>query len=297
MAGSLRGGLSLGLSGIPFWGSDIGGFFGDKPNKKLYIRWSEFGLFSGIARCHGTTPREPWEYGEEAITIFRKFAKLRYRLLPYLYSCAKESSQNGLPLMRPLLLEFQDDPASHFVDTQYLLGEWLMVAPVLSEKDKRVIYLPEGRWIDYWTNSLEIGPKYLHYDAPLDILPIFLREGAIIPFGPDMQFVGEKSFNHIKLLIFPTHHSQMEYSDDDEKVLITCNSTTEKIDLEISESKKSFISHVVGIACPKLVKNDKGVLPFRINLDEMCDGWQWDEERGLILKVPPTPCRISICMK
>lgn len=297
MAGSLRGGLSLGLSGIPFWGSDIGGFFGDKPDKKLYIRWSEFGLFSGIARCHGTTPREPWEYGVEAITIFRKFAKLRYRLLPYLYSCAKESSQNGLPLMRPMLLEFQDDPASHFVDTQYFLGEWLMVAPVLSEKDKRVIYLPEGRWIDYWTHSLEIGPKYIHYDAPLDILPIFLREGAIIPFGPDMQFVGEKSFNHIKLLIFPTHHSQMEYSDDDEKVLIICNSTTEKIDLEISESKKSFISHVVGIACPKLVESDKGVLPFRINLNEMCDGWQWDEERGLILKVPPTPCRISIFMK
>jgi alpha-D-xyloside xylohydrolase len=297
MAGSLRGGLSLGLSGIPFWGSDIGGFFGDKPNKKLYLRWSEFGLFSGIARCHGTTPREPWEYGEEAINIFRKFANLRYRLIPYLYSCAKESSKNGLPLMRPLFLEFQDDPVSHFIDTQYLLGEWLMVAPIFSEKDERLIYLPDGRWIDYWTHSLTIGPKYIHYDTPLDILPIFLREGAIIPFGPEMQFVGEKPIDPITLLIFPASNSQFEYYDGEEKILITCNSTSEKIDLVISESKKSFAINIVGINVTKIIKYNKDMLPFRVNSDQVDNEWKFDKEKGLIFKITSTPCRLLIYIK
>jgi len=118
MAASLQGGLNLGLSGIPFWGHDIGGFYGKKPSPKLYIRWAQFGLLSSLARCHGTTPREPWEYGEEALRIFRIYAKLRYKLIPYLYSYAYQATRTGLPIMRPLLLEFQDDPAARAIDSQ-----------------------------------------------------------------------------------------------------------------------------------------------------------------------------------
>jgi alpha-D-xyloside xylohydrolase len=154
-----------------------------------------------LSRCHGTTPREPWAYGEETVKIFRKYAQLRYRLIPYLYAYAHIASQTGLPLMRPLLLEFQDDPAAHDVDSQYLLGEWLLIAPILTERDYRTIYLPRGRWMDYRTSIVYDGPKYIQYHAPLDTLPIFVREGAIIPLGPEMDFVGQKPFDR-PLLVF-----------------------------------------------------------------------------------------------
>lgn len=294
MAGTLRGGLSLGLSGIPFWGHDIGGFFGSKPSPRLYIRWAQLGLLSGMARCHGTTPREPWAYGEEAVTIFRQYAKLRYNLIPYLYSCAHEASRTGWPLMRPLLLDFQDDPAAHCVDSQYLLGEWLLIAPVLTERDERVIYLPAGKWFDYWTHTIYQGPQYLRYEAPLDRLPLFLREGAIIPLGPDLSYVGERSSDSVRLLLFPAQKSTFCLQDDSEQVLIDCGGTRNEIRVEVSQSRKDFKLQLVGTSAPSRVEVAGAEIPRLANLSEELEGWTYDASEGIRINCPPPPFSVTV---
>jgi alpha-D-xyloside xylohydrolase len=150
MAGALRGGLSLGLSGVSFWSHDVGGFINpdnfQPPHPTLYIRWAQWGLLSSHTRFHGVGPREPWHFGEKAVKVVREFAHLRYRLLPYLYALAHEAHETGLPVVRPLWLEYPDDPHSPYIDRQYLLGPYLLVAPVFNDEGRCNVYLPSGRW-------------------------------------------------------------------------------------------------------------------------------------------------------
>lgn len=181
MAGTLRAGLSYGLSGVPFWSHDIGGFAGT-PTPEVFIRWAQFGLLSSHARCHGTTPREPWEFGADAEHIFRMFSKLRYALMPYLYHLAVEAATTGLPLMRAMVLEFPEDPACYTIDTQYMLGSDLLVAPVLHPAGRAEVYLPHGRWYHHFTHEVFEGGRWLQLrDVPLTQMPLFLRAGACLP--------------------------------------------------------------------------------------------------------------------
>ncbi|WP_435197413.1 alpha-xylosidase [Natronomonas sp. EA1] len=179
MAAALRGGLSASLSGIAFWSHDIGGFRGT-PSDDLYVRWAQFGLLSSNSRCHGTTPREPWAFGEEALDVFREYARLRYRLLPYIYTYAEVAARTGLPVVRPLLLEYQDDPATHRLDTQYLLGEEVLVAPVFEGDTTRAVYLPDGEWYRHETGERYQGKTTVSVDAPLDTMPVFYRGGGVV---------------------------------------------------------------------------------------------------------------------
>lgn len=189
---TLRGGLSLAASGYGFWSHDIGGFNGT-PSSKLYIRWAQFGLLSSHARLHGKTPREPWKFGEQALSIFRKFATLRYRLLPYIYTVAANTCRSGIPVLRPLVLHHQDDPATHTNETEYYLGRDLLVAPVLSPDNHVEIYLPEGEWIDYWSGDRYKGRQTLHRTVPLNTIPLFVRAGSIIPQqNPNQHVTGGK---------------------------------------------------------------------------------------------------------
>ncbi|PHQ38378.1 alpha-xylosidase [Halorubrum persicum] len=191
MAASLRGGLSLALSGFPFWAADIGGFRGT-PSTELYVRWAQWALLGNShARFHGTTPREPWEFGERAERIVREHAEERYRLLPYLCAYGERASREGLPVMRPLVLEHQGDPAARAIDTQHYVGEELMIAPVLSDDGRREIYLPDGEWVDYWTGERYVGSQVLDRDVPLDTVPLFVRAGSIVPTREASQHVGE----------------------------------------------------------------------------------------------------------
>ncbi|MFC4248344.1 alpha-xylosidase [Natribaculum luteum] len=188
MAAALRGGLSASLSGIAFWSHDIGGFRGS-PSDDLYVRWAQFGLLSSNSRCHGTTPREPWAFGEEALDIFRTYAQLRYRLLPYLYTYAEIAARTGLPEVRPLVLEYQDDPQTHRLDTQYLIGKDLLVAPVFQSKTTRDVYLPRGEWRHLWDGERYDGGQAVAIDAPLETMPIFVRAGSVLPQQEPTQFV------------------------------------------------------------------------------------------------------------
>ena len=177
----LKGGLSLLLSGFSFWSCDLGGYLFD-PSSELYIRWTQFGMFCSHVRAHGNTPREPWEFGSEAMENFRKYAELRYRLMPYIYTEAEHAAAVGLPLMRPLVLDFEDDPAVYSIEDQYLFGRSILVAPCLAEGAReRLVYLPEGEWVDYWTDTVWKGPSRMPYPCPLDVLPLFVRRGALIP--------------------------------------------------------------------------------------------------------------------
>jgi alpha-D-xyloside xylohydrolase len=186
----LRAALSFGMSGFPFYSHDIGGFSG-LPSPELYVRWGQFGLFSSHARAHGVPPREPWAYGEEAEAIFRRYALLRYQLMPYIFSEAVRCGMTSLPMVRALVLEFQDDPNTFTLDDQYLFGESLLIAPILSERNTRRVYLPEGLWTDFWTKATHHGGRWLTIDAPLDTLPIFVRQGALLPFTREMQYVDQ----------------------------------------------------------------------------------------------------------
>jgi alpha-D-xyloside xylohydrolase len=203
MAASLRGGLNFILSGFGYWSHDIGGFIHES-NPALYARWAQFGLFCSHARAHGTSPREPWVFGKETEAIFKKYATLRYRLLPYIYSCAVRASATGRPLMRPLLLDYQNDPTTHTLDLQYLFGDAFLVAPVFAGESDVPVYLPNGRWVDYWSKQIHVGPSWITVHAPLDTLPLFVREGAIIPMGPEMQHVDEKPLEPLTLDVYPS---------------------------------------------------------------------------------------------
>ncbi len=191
---SIRGGLSYTASGVPIWTSDVGGFYGSQPDPELYIRWVQFGTFCPLMRCHGTTPREPWEYGEQALAIFKQYADLRYRLLPYLYIAAAKATQDGTPALRPLAMDYPDDPLTVACEDEYLLGESLLIAPVYRPGSReRRIYLPAGNWLDYWTGEAYAGNTGFAYPADLERIPVFVKTGAVIPQGPVLSPILDKT--------------------------------------------------------------------------------------------------------
>ncbi|HEX7736169.1 MAG TPA: glycoside hydrolase family 31 protein [Ktedonobacteraceae bacterium] len=180
LAATLRGGLSMAACGHAFWSHDVGGFTGH-PTNELYIRWAQFGLFSPLVRAHGNSTRLPWELGPQALELFRSYARLRYRLLPYIYTYACIAAETSLPILRPMLLEFPDDPITYTLDLQYMFGAELLVAPIYNERGERTVYLPEGQWIDFWTREVLSGPRTLALQVPMEALPLYVRANALIP--------------------------------------------------------------------------------------------------------------------
>ncbi|MGY1670853.1 glycoside hydrolase family 31 protein [Geodermatophilus sp. SYSU D00710] len=197
----LRATLSMGMSGFPFYAHDIGGFSG-LPDGELYVRWAQLGLLSSHARAHGTPPREPWEFGAEVEAVVRRFVELRYRLLPYLWTESVAAGRTSLPVVRPLLLEFPEDPVCADVDDQYLLGDRLLVAPVLEQGARsRRVYLPPGTWVDPATGEATSGGGFRTVDAPLDVVPMWLRGDTVLPLGPVRQHVDEPVDGPLTLLL------------------------------------------------------------------------------------------------
>lgn len=276
MACVLRGGLSMGLSGVPFWSHDIGGFWLGEVTPELYVRWAQFGLFCSHSRCHGTTPREPWEFGDEALSIFRRYAKLRYRLIPYIYSCAHISHRTGLPMIRAMVLEYQEDPNCYDKDLQYMFGESFLVAPIFDESGKRNIYLPKGKWVDYWTKEEFDGPMNLTYHAPLERLPLFVKANSIIPMGPEMNYVGEKPFDPIELDIYLYDRAEFTLYDDGEEVTFRGERVPGRVIFEIGKSEKNYILRFNGISPPsKVTSNGEELVrcSSQHELEGVSEGW------------------------
>ncbi|CAM5558260.1 putative Alpha-xylosidase [Streptomyces afghaniensis 772] len=183
MAESLRGGLSLGLSGFGFWSHDIGGFEGT-PTPEVFKRWVQFGLLSSHSRLHGSKSyRVPWDYDEEAVAVTRDFTRLKHRLMPYLFRAAQQAAERGTPMMRAMVLEFPDDPACHTLDRQYMLGEDLLVAPVFSADGFVDYYVPDGTWTHLLSGEQVQGSGWRRERYGYDSLPLLARPGSVIPYG------------------------------------------------------------------------------------------------------------------
>ncbi len=213
--------LGMGLSGVPFVGTDVGGFIGT-PSGELYARWLQVGALSPLFRTHSeynTNLQEPWSYGQNPEDINRRYIELRYRLLPYFYSLFHEAAQTGTPILQPLFWNDQHDARSYdgYFQHQFFVGSKLMAAPVIQEgQSLKKVYLPAGKWLDWNTETIYSGPAEVIVDAPLERLPLFLREGAIIPSCDVIQYVGEKPMSRLYIDIFPSESlSAFDFYEDD----------------------------------------------------------------------------------
>src|SRR3954465_7107252 len=183
MAESLRGGLSLGLSGFGFWSPDIGGFEGT-PSPALFKRWVAFGLLSSHSRLHGSDSyRVPWHFDDEAVEVTRLFGQLKNTLMPYLWAAAVQAHEQGLPVMRAMLLEFPEDRTCSFLDRQYMLGPDLLVAPVFSDDGDVDVYVPSGAWTNFFDGTRVSGPGWVRQRHGFSSLPLLVRPGAVVPVG------------------------------------------------------------------------------------------------------------------
>lgn len=211
--------MNLGLSGVAFCGTDVGGFSFDC-TPELLSRWIQLGCFTPLFRNHSslhTRDQEPWAFDKETEEINRKYIKLRYRLIPYLYDIMYQCENTGLPVMRPLMLHYQKDIKTYEINDQFMFGENIMAAPVVSQGQRaRSLYLPEGKWLDFWTHEEITGGKYILKEAPLDICPIYIKKGSFIPMYPVQNYIGEKEIKNLELLVYPGSGEYLHYQDDGE---------------------------------------------------------------------------------
>jgi alpha-glucosidase len=220
--------LSAGMGGIPFWSCDISGYCGDikdyEAMSELYVRWLQFGVFNPISRAHheGNNAVEPWLFGTEAEAICKKAIEQKYQLFPYIYTYARQAFDDGLPLMTALMIEYPDDPETFSLNSQFLFGKELLIAPVMEQGAvSKKIYLPEGEWIDF--NHVQDkfhGKQWIEYPVTLETTPVFVKQGSVIPTMPVMQYIGEKKNAPVWFEVFPASAGQSAtftlYEDDGE---------------------------------------------------------------------------------
>ena len=214
----ISGGLNFSLCGIPYWNTDIGGFFvrdnfkGGLKNKayhELYVRWMQFAVFTTLMRSHGTSiPREIYQFGEKGESSYdvqEKYIKLRYKLLPYLYSTAWDVTSNSGSFMRALFMDFNEDPEVRNINNRYMFGNAFLVAPITEPSVKeQAVYLPKGtQWIDFWTGEKLSGGRTVSKKTPIDIIPLYVKAGSILPLGPDVQYAMEKKWDNLEIRIYP----------------------------------------------------------------------------------------------
>ncbi|MGC1413985.1 MAG: TIM-barrel domain-containing protein [Candidatus Acidiferrum sp.] len=236
--------INTALTGIPYWGTDIGGFVPTKEfTAELYLRWFQFGAFCPLFRCHGRAwkLRLPWGWNtgdpgpteinnyngaaipdssqlhnEQVEPICRKYLELRYRMLPYLYSAVHECAATGMPIIRALWLHFPDDPKATACGDQYLWGKTMLVAPVVEKgAETRKVYLPAGGWYDFWTGEFLEGGGEISRRVDLETIPLYLRAGSILPLGPVKQFTGEKVDQPLSVSIYPRADASFLLYEDD----------------------------------------------------------------------------------
>jgi len=208
---------NLGLSGFSFVGTDIGGFASDT-SAELLTRWIEAAIFSPLLRNHaamGTRHQEPWSFGEPTLSIYRKYLKLRYRFIPYLYDLFAQESTNGLPIMRPLVLNYPEDTRVRDLDDEFMVGDNVLVAPIVQKsKLNRTVYLPAGNWIDFWNNREYPGNQDILVDAPLDKLPLFIKKDTLLPWGQEVSHVAETPDTTMTFKAFGQNASYEHYQDN-----------------------------------------------------------------------------------
>ena len=216
-------GLNFAVSGIPYWTTDIGGFVFGNPTdpafRELFIRWFQYGTFNPILRVHGTRhpdENELWSYGPDAQTILVNFDRLRYRMLPYIYSLAWKTTNEAYTPMRPLVMDFRTDSRAQNVGDQFMYGPAFLVNPVTDPAATiRQLYLPETRWYDFWTGAAVEGGRTINAAAPLDRLPLYIRAGSILPLGPEEEWSTQKPADPIELRIYRGANADFTLYEDE----------------------------------------------------------------------------------
>jgi len=311
--------MTMGLSGLEFSGADIGGIF-PVPSPELYTRWLEAGVFTPFCWTHSGGPGnlEPWAFGNRLEEINRHSIELRYRLLPYLYNAFWQAAETGIPVMRPLLIEYPEDPVAIQQNDEFLLGDDLLIAPVTKDDDtRREVYLPRGVWYDYWTDRRATGYQRLAVDAPLERIPVFVRGGAILPGRQLVQYTDEAFINPLILDIYPSGTSTFTYYEDDGisfdyqrgvflRQKLTAAEESGALSLEVSARDGSyepparslvFKIHAQHAQPRQLLVQGKDLAQKRTlkELDNATEGWAYDDaaniswiktpDRGVALKV------------
>ncbi|MDD3224455.1 MAG: glycoside hydrolase family 31 protein [Clostridium sp.] len=283
--------MNLGLSGISFCGTDVGGF-GEDCSAELLSRWVQVGCFTPLFRNHSsifTRDQEPWAFDEKTEDINKKYIKLRYKFIPYLYDLFFKGEKTGLPIICSLMLYYENDENTYEINDEFLCGENILVSPVVEQgKTRKLVYLPKGNdWIDYWTKETLKGGQYIIKKAPLDVCPIYIKSGSIIPNYPEQNYIGEKEINELAFDIYigeKERCSYINYEDDGESFdykkgiynmyKINVKRNIDKLNLDIEMCKNSYKKGYLGfnfkinnIGNVKKVLADGKNVQFKINND------------------------------
>lgn len=263
----------MSVSGVPFCGTDIGGFSGE-PDGELFTRWIQLGTFSPFMRAHSagdTAEREPWSFGEPFTAINRKFIELRYRLMPYIYSVFWEHYRYGFPILRPLAMLEQELISNHYRQDEFTFGDKILVCPVLEQGAvSRIVYLPKGQWYNFWTHELLDGGNEFNIDAPLEDMPLFVRAGSVIPEYPVMQYVGEKPIDEVWLNVYYAAYevNSFLFEDHGDTFAYEQDIYLEKKFSVKGDGKNLFIEQTIeGLYTPNYELYDYNVigLPFQVS--------------------------------
>lgn len=241
LLGTLRAGLSFGLSGFSFWSHDMSGFVKSTP-EDLYCRWIPFGFLTSHTRAHGAPPTEPWLYDSKRVQdVFRKSAEMKYRLMPYVYAQAKECTEKGLPMLRALFVEFPDDPGAWKVDDEYLFGSQILVAPLLeSGMTGRTVYLPEGKWIDYQTEKVYEGGWHRIEAGSLPII-MLVRDGSVLPHLKLAQSTAEMDWSKMSLKVYSADKKQAEGL-----VCLPADNRIQVVKVDCGKAKPQLLNQIEG---------------------------------------------------
>lgn len=293
---TLRAGLGLGLMGFAYWTADVFGLAG-KTSAETHMRYAQWALMSPVARYFWRPPqiddtRFPWSHGPEAEANFRKYTELRYRLLPYFTALGWEAHQSGLPLLRPLALEFQQDEQLAGVEDQAMLGAGLMICPVVEAGARqRRIRLPQGAWHDFWSQQTWQGPGEIDYAAPLDCLPVLARGGTILPLGPVLQSIAdEHRFDELEFHLWPPYPaSGMLYEDDGasleyirgaySRTYVTADESQDQIVVRISPAQGNFAGQPVTRRVELILHRAPAPAQVQVN-EQASQDWQYDAAAG-----------------
>ena len=263
MAETLRGGLSLALSGFGFWSHDMGGFE-QTATPDLFKRWVAFGALSSHSRLHGNESyRVPWNFDDESSEILREFVNLKHRLMPYLFAQAATVASEGVPMMRPIFLEFPDDPACGFIDREYMLGDSLLVAPIFTATGEVEYYLPAGVWTNFITNQRVDGGRWLREKHDYHSLPLMVRPNSLIPVGetadrPDYDFSEKVCFHLFELMDGSQAHALVADHDGKPAVLLSVARARGELRLEKQGGTKRWSVLLRGIASVR--SSDRGTI-------------------------------------
>lgn len=310
----------MGLSGLSFVGADVGGFIGN-PSQRLFTRWMQLGAFTPFFRGHsaiGQPDREPWAFGEEVERWVRQTISLRYRFLPYLYDTFYRASQSGLPVLRPMLMNFQDDDECYAWDAQFqfMLGDSLLVAPVLSEHDNfKKLYLPRGKWLDFWSDKVYDGGQWIIVEAPIDKIPLFVRAGGILPLQDVVQFADEKKQTSLEIRIFPSDAATYTFYEDDgvsqnyRKGIyaltdFSVRRNEQALEMTVTKSQQAYqhgrthyLFRIWNNFAPSEVKRNGAVLRNLGSEDELIQanqGWYWHRDHNMLILKSPDVERLEL---